>query len=70
MSRSKGSDTSSLSRAELERYLLDLKSKNLSLKRRLDNRTAQVELLLQQIVEIKEAAEAAGIEVVITWSGE
>jgi len=47
-----------------------LKSKNLSLKRRLDNRTAQVELLLQQIVEIKEAAEAAGIEVVITWSGE
>lgn len=59
-----------MSRAELERYLLDLKSKNLSLKRRLDNRTAQVELLLQQIVEIKAAAEAAGHEVVITWSGE
>lgn len=70
MSRSRGGDTSSLSRAELERYLLDLKSKNLSLKRRLDNRTAQVELLLQQIVEIKAAAEAAGIEVVITWSEE
>lgn len=59
-----------MSRAELERYLLDLKSKNLSLKRRLDNRTAQVELLLQQIVEIKAAIEASGFEIDITWSGE
>lgn len=47
-----------------------LKAENLALMRRLGNRTAQVELLLAQIVEIREAAEAAGLEVVITWSGE
>lgn len=70
MSRSKAVGISSISKAELECTVQSLKAENLALMRRLGNRTAQVELLLAQIVEIREAAEAAGLEVVITWSGE
>lgn len=52
-----------MNRAQLERTAASLKAENAALKLRLANRTAQVDLLLQQIEETKTALLYAGLEI-------
>jgi tRNA1(Val) A37 N6-methylase TrmN6 len=51
-----------MNRTQLERTVANLKAENAALKLRLANRTAQVDLLLQQIEATKAALAAAGLE--------
>ncbi len=52
-----------MNRTQLERTLASLKAENAALKLRLANRTAQVDLLLQQIEDTKTALLYAGLEI-------
>lgn len=52
-----------MNRAQLERTVQSLKAENAALKLRLANRTAQVDLLLQQIEATKWALATAGLEI-------
>jgi len=52
-----------MNRAQLERTVQSLKAENAALKLRLANRTAQVDLLLQQIEDTKTALLYAGLEI-------
>jgi prefoldin subunit 5 len=51
-----------VNRAQLERTVESLKAENAALKLRLENRTAQVDLLLQQIDDIKQLLAEHGLE--------
>jgi hypothetical protein len=51
-----------VNRAQLERTVASLKAENAALRLRLANRTAQVDLLLQQIEATKAALAAVGLE--------
>lgn len=52
-----------MNRTQLERTIASLKAENAALKLRLANRTAQVDLLLQQIEDTKTALLYAGLEI-------
>ena len=51
-----------MNRTQLERTVDSLKAENAALKLRLANRTAQVDLLLQQIDDIKQLLAEHGLE--------
>ena len=56
-----------MNRQQLERTLESIKAENAALKLRLANRTAQVELLLLQLDDIRKVLADAGME--LTYKG-